>query len=304
MRDEFTAWAYGVGWNAVKRLPDRMARGLFERAADAAAARNGRGVQQLARNYRQVLGEGASDHELKRVVRAGMRSYARYWCEAFRLPTYSTADLERLCVDDNIHILTDLIDARQGAIVVLPHLANYDLVGAWIASRGYPFATVAERLEPTDLFDRFVAYRESLGMEVLPADGGAHVLVTLAKRLRAGGLVCLVGDRDLSASGVPVDFFGAPTRMPAGPASLALSTQSHLITADLYYDGPLMRVHLDEVVVPVAGDRRALVQSLTEQVAANFERYIASHPQDWHMLQHFWPGDREARVDDVDEVAS
>ena len=68
-----------------------------------------------------------------------------------------------------------------------------------------------------------------MGMEVLPLDG--RVLGTLAQRLRQGALVALVADRDLSRSGIDVEFFKGTARMPAGPALLALKTQAPLITA-------------------------------------------------------------------------
>ena len=84
------------------------------------------------------------------------------------------------------------------------------------------FTTVAERLKPESLYQRFIDYRESLGFEMLPLTGGERPpFEVLAERLRDNGIVCLMADRDLTRSGVQVDFFGEPTRMPAGSAKLA-----------------------------------------------------------------------------------
>ena len=110
-------------------------------------------------------------------------------------------------------------------ILSLPHMGNWDHAGAWLAGTGVPFTTVAERLKPESLFERFVEFRESLGMEVIPLTGGEQPpFKILAERLRSGGVLCLLADRDLTASGIEVEFFGSPARMPAGPAALAVDT--------------------------------------------------------------------------------
>jgi KDO2-lipid IV(A) lauroyltransferase len=157
---------------------------------------------------------------------------------------------------------------------------------------------VAERLKPESLYDRFVAYRESLGMEVLPHTGGS-AFGTLARRLRDGGLVCLVADRDLSASGVEVTFFGETARMPAGPALLAQQTGALLLPATLWYDEtPVMkgRVHAP-VEVPESGTRAEKTSFMTQALADVFAEGIAQHPEDWHMLQRLWLSDLEPRED-------
>jgi KDO2-lipid IV(A) lauroyltransferase len=159
-----------------------------------------------------------------------------------------------------------------------------------------PFTTVAERLRPESLYDRFVAYRESLGMEVLPHSGGA-AFGTLARRLRAGGLVCLVADRDLSASGVEVEYFGETARMPAGPALLAQHTGALLLPVTLWYgEEPVMhgRIHAP-VDVPATGTRVEKTSSMTQALADTFATGIAEHPEDWHMLQRLWLADLEER---------
>ena len=111
----------------------------------------------------------------------------------------------------------------RGAVLALPHSGNWDMAGVWMAQNHGRFATVAERLKPESLYNRFLAYRESLGFEVVPCPGGERSpFDVLGDRLRDNGVVCLMADRDLTRTGVQVDFFGEPTRLPAGPAKLAL----------------------------------------------------------------------------------
>ncbi|MCE3034945.1 phosphatidylinositol mannoside acyltransferase [Streptomyces sp. CMSTAAHL-2] len=290
--DRLSDALYCAGWSTVKKLPEPAAARLGRTVADLAWKKRGKGVLRLEANYARVV-PGASPERLAELSRKGMRSYLRYWMESFRLPAWSPERIRTGFDPKDIHHLTEGLDAGKGVILALPHLANWDLAGAWVTTElRTPFTTVAERLKPETLYDRFVAYREGLGMEVLPHSGGS-AFGTLARRLRDGGLVCLVADRDLSASGVEVDFFGEKARMPAGPALLAQHTGALLLPVTLWYDdSPVMRgqVH-PPVKVPDSGTRAEKASVMTQALADAFATGIAEHPEDWHMLQRLWLAD-------------
>jgi KDO2-lipid IV(A) lauroyltransferase len=291
VRERLTDLAYAAGWSAVKALPEGVARRLFQAGADRAVRSRGRGVRQLEANLRRVVGGELPPLLLE----DAMRSYARYWLETFRLPVmdreaiYAAADRHPIGVDN----LDKAYAEGRGVILVLPHMANWDIAAVWLVKHGMPFTTVVERLRPESLFRRFVAFRESIGMEVLPLTGGERPAAeVLADRLRAGRVICLVGDRDLSRSGVPVTFFGEPATMPPGPALLAIKTGAALLPAGLWFDGPSW-IHHIHPPVPTAttGRLRDRVVAATQAVADVFAADIAEHPADWHMLQRLWLAD-------------
>jgi phosphatidylinositol dimannoside acyltransferase len=288
-KDRGSDTAYSVGWAGLRRLPEPAALALLRLVADLAWVRRTRGVRQLQANLRRVRPD-ASESELWALSRAGMRSYFRYWCEAFRLPDLSPQVVLDSVVAHGEEAFWAAVHSGRGVVAALPHMANYDFAGAWAGAHGTPVVTVAERVRPERLFDRFVAYRAALGMEVIPATGGDDPMRVLADRLRAGGLVCLVADRDLSSRGVEVTFFGEPTRMPAGSAALALRTGAALIPVTLWYEGRSMHIRFHDALEKPAGTRRA-IQVLTQQIADVFAAGIARHPQDWHMLQRLWLAD-------------
>ncbi|WP_433548536.1 phosphatidylinositol mannoside acyltransferase [Streptomyces sp. CA-294286] len=294
-KDKLVDGAYGLGWAGVRKLPEPVANGLGRVIADRVWKRRGKSVLQLEANLARVVPD-AGPARLRALSRAGMRSYMRYWMESFRLPAWSRERIATGVEIQDIHRLTNTLEAGRGVVLALPHMANWDLAGAYATTHlGHPFTTVAERLKPESLFDRFVAYREGLGMEVVPHTGGS-AFGTLARRLRAGGLVCLVADRDLSASGVEVKFFGESTRMPAGPAILAQQTGALLLPATLWFDGTMMRGRVHPPVdVPETGTRAEKSSVMTQALADAFASGIAEHPEDWHMLQRLWLADLETR---------
>ena len=287
LKDRLADTGYGLGWSLLCRLPESWVRWAFQFAGDIAWRRQGHGVQLLEANLRRVIGPGPSGQELRRLSRDAMRSYARYWLEVFRLPVISQERILDGTLGIGAPALHALLAAGRGVVVALPHMGNFDAAGAWIISSGVAkFTTVAERLKPESVYLRFVAFRESLGFEVLPASGGNSRFGVLAQRLRAGGLVCLPSDRDVTGGGIEVEFFGEKARMMGGPAALAVQTGAALVPATLWYEGDYWAVHIhQEIPVPDGGDRRQKVAAMTQQVAGVFEAAIAAHPADWHMAE-------------------
>ena len=179
-------------------------------------------------------------------------------------------------------------------VFALPHMGNYDQAGAWIIAKGAgSVTTVAERVKPESVYDRFVAFREGLGVEVLPASGGtSSAFGILAQRLRAGKLVCLVCDRDVTGGGMEVEFFGEKARMMGGPAALAVQTGAALMPVILWFEGDGWGAHIhQEIPVPAEGDSEQKAAAMMQQAARLFEAGIRAHPQDWHMLQRVFVAD-------------
>jgi KDO2-lipid IV(A) lauroyltransferase len=257
---------------------------VFRVGADLAVRRGGKGIDRLAANLRRVVPDMS-----EALLRDAVRSYSRYWMEAFRLPSRSHKEIVATFTLENDHLLRAALAEGRGAIVALPHAGNWDHAGAWACLTGMPLTTVAERLKPEELFRKFVAYRESLGMEIIPMTGGQRPAIdVLADRLREGRLVVLLADRDLSARGVPVTFFGERAKMPPGPALLALRTGAPLFVAALWYD-EISRCRVDgPLPLPPAGERVERVAELTQSIADHLAAGIAEHPRDWHMLQKVW----------------
>ena len=280
--DQATTWGFLSGWRMVRLLPEQQARALFRVIADRIHARGGKGVDRLRSNLR-VVRPDLSDDGLETLVRAGLRSYLRYWCESFRLPSWPVEDLVRRTRTVDEHHLRDGLALGRGVVVALPHMANWDWAGTWACAEVTPLCTVAERLEPERLFDEFVAYRRTLGMEILPLTGGDPPLPRLEEWLRAGGLVCLLADRDLSRTGVDVLLCGTPARMPRGPAVLALRTGAALVPVTLHYGPDTMTVIFEPPVPHDHGDGG--VTRMMQGVADVFSAGIREHPQDWHMMQ-------------------
>jgi phosphatidylinositol dimannoside acyltransferase len=309
LRERLSSAAFRAGWGLVARLPESVARGLFNFGADIAWRRQGGGVQVLEGNLTRIIGTGRGSvspadspgtgvsrteaeegAELRALSRAVLRSYARYYLETFRMQVIPD---ERIA--SGMHVNFDQADLAlgymkngRGVIFALPHMGDFELTGKWIIGYGAgSFTTVAERLKPDAVFQLYLDFRQGIGMEVLPTTGGPHPFGVMAQRLRAGKLVCIVADRDLSDTGVEVDFFGEKALFPAGPASLAVQTGAALMPVSCWFEGDAeWGAHIyDEIPVPADGTRKEKAAAMTQALAVAFEDAIREHPEDWHMLQ-------------------
>ena len=285
------ALGYVSGWRLVRLLPERTALGAFGRIADQMHRRDGRSVQRLRANLARVRPD-LDGPALDRLTHDAVRSYLRYWAESFRLPSWPTDDLVRRARIVNEGTLRDAHAEGNGVVIPLPHMANWDWAGAWACATGMPLTTVAERLKPERLYDEFVDYRASLGMEILPA-GDAATFGTLVERVRAGRLVPLLADRDLSRSGLEVELCGRPARMPRGPAELARRTGAPLVPATLHYEGRELVITFHDRV-PV-GEGEPGTRVAMQAVAETFSEALRAHTVDWHMMQRVFVEDLSPR---------
>jgi lauroyl/myristoyl acyltransferase len=304
LRERLVSAAFSAGWSLVCRLPESWARALFEFGADIAWRRQGAGVQVLEGNLVRVLRTSAGDSlapsefgaELRALSRAVMRSYARYYLETFRLQIIPD---ERIL--SGMHVNMEQLDRTleymrggRGVIYALPHMGDFEQAGRWVILAGAgSIVAPAERLRPESVFQMFLAFRQGLGMEIVPTSGGPHPFGVMAQRLRAGKLVTIIADRDLSDTGVEVDFFGEKALLPAGPAALALQTGAALMPVACWFVGEdEWGAHIyDEIPVPADGDRKQKVAAMTQAMARVFEQGISEHPEDWHMLQKVFVSD-------------
>jgi len=308
MKRPDVARIYATAWRITGKLPDRLVRAGFRLVGDVTWLRRGEGVRRLEANLHRARPD-LDPATLRRLSLAGMRSYMRYFGEAFALVGVTPEQIDaRVRVSGNTEVIQRMRDGEM-IVMALGHLGNWDLAGAWAARNLGRVLTVAERLKPEELYQEFLAFREGLGLEIIPletAGGGVFRELVRGVKKPGGGLVPLLADRDLTARGVEVDLFGEQARVAAGPAALAIATGAPLCATAITYErltGARRRaagtawgivVDFSPVIVPDPElPKKDRVPALTQQWVDQLADRIRRHPQDWHMLQRVF-------VDDLD----
>lgn len=283
-----TYWQYRTMWGIAARMPDRLAWKLprwLGRLFHGMAS--GRQEEQVRRNLARVAGHPPGP-ELDALVREAYVEYGRYWLDSFRLHRMDPQQvLSRTTGDglENLQYLTDI----GGGIVATCHLGSWDVGAYFCYLNNWPLTVVAELLEPRRLFDRFLALRRDIGLEVVPLVPGGDMVTRLEQHVRAGRIATLLADRDLTKKGPVVEFFGEPCRLPPGPAALArrtgkpVSAGAFLATPDGW--------HAD-VRAPVDISHLSIDEG-TQVVAHELEHLIGTYPAQWHVFVRNWLADRE-----------
>lgn len=285
MIQQVVSFAYLLGWKIVRALPERTAYQLFDAMAKRSVRKRGKSFLRLRDNLRRVKPD-ISEGELDLLAASGMSSYLRYWCDAFRLPSWSKERLTSTVTIEGEERFRALVAEGKGVIVSLPHSGNWDHAGAYFSATGIPIISVAEKLRPERVFKAFLKYRERIGMKIYSAS--ENVLPALNKHLANGDVVALVADRDLSKSGIEVKFFDGIAKMPSGPAVLAIRNNAYLLVAHVTYTAVGIHIKFSEPLSPRVDSDSSSIEDLIQQSADFFARGISEKPADWHMLQRIW----------------
>ncbi len=291
--DFLAASAYFTGWKLVRLLPEKFAYSTFEQIGVITLHRNGARIKRLRSNLQRVCPD-KDTAAMDQLMSAAVSSYMRYWCDTFRSPDWSKERILATVTVTREDLLTTPMRDGRGVVVAVPHAGNWDHAGFYFCAMGFPLVAVVEKLKPEALFNKFLEYRQNMGMEILSTE--SRSMATLMQRAREGAIVALVSDRDLSRSGVDVDFFGYPARMPVGAALLAIRTGVPLITAQVSYTESGIHIEFNSVAIPTDGTDTERVSQVVQKCADLFAAGIAKTPQDWHMLQRIWvDGDFQER---------
>lgn len=218
-------------------------------------------------------------------------SYARYWALSLRLPSLSRGAIEAGHRVVGYRHVEAARAAGRGVILALPHLGGWEWSAFWLTrNRGVPVTAVVEALEPPELFEWFTAFRRSLGMSIVPVGPAAARQVLAA--LKRNEVVCLLADRDISGTGIEVELFGEKTRLPGGPAALAIRSGAPLLPTAVYFaDGGVLGVVEPPLDITRRGALRDDLARVTADLARAFEGLIRTAPEQWHLLQPNWPSD-------------
>jgi phosphatidylinositol dimannoside acyltransferase len=280
-------WGHIVGSAVVRLLPRRV----WYRVADVLLPLvlfgwSGQ-VRRAGTNMRRILGPGAAEHEVRRWTTLAFRNYARYTIDLLWLGGSSAAEREAATTIVGWEHIVEALGRGNGMVLVSAHLGNWDLPVSVLAGRGYPVNVIVETLEPPAWNERVQGIRERIGVKAIPMESGVRDLYAA---LRRNETVALVFDRPLESGGVPVQFFGAETRVPEGMARMALRTGAAVVGAVGVRRGDtILTLVSPPFDMPVTGDRNEDVRALTQTVVSWLEGYVRQYPGQWFMFRDFWP---------------
>ena len=285
-------WFYRLVACFVRALPIKGAYWLLLRVCDAMFFFNRRGARAVRGHLRIIfahLGVLPSRRILDGCARKTFQYFGKYLADFIRFRKLTAEGVRDNVSIQGLEHLEAIRDSKRGAIMLTAHYGNWELGGAFIASMGIPIHAVVRPVPSPALERIFNFFRQQRGLRVIPL---AHAATGIAKVLKRGEVVALVGDRDFTGNGRPHAFFGREASLPRGAAWFA-----HRLGVPVYMgfatrapdDSFILRIH--PPIDPAAVQTEDEIQ---EKIVAVMEATIARDPCPWFIFDPFWPRTPEA----------
>jgi lauroyl/myristoyl acyltransferase len=221
------------------------------------------------------------------IARASFYHMARNGIEflrAVRDPERAVRQVDLSSIRDSA-VLRQLRENGQSALVVMPHLGSWELLGLAGSACGYPISAVAHPLRNATIDRRITAARQMFGLQVIPSNGA---VAGLREAARASRLLVLIMDQNTRTDegGAFVNFFGLPVTMTRAPAVLARRLRLPLLAAACVRQGDCYRLVIDEI----SADAREFAddQALLQELANANERLIRAYPEQYIWTYKRW----------------
>ena len=286
-------YALRLAYLLLCRLPLSVLYGIAHVAGDASYLARAGARRGVMANMRRVMGAEASEREVRRAAREVFRNAARYYADLIYVPRM---DLQRFAREKleltGLEYILDAQRAGRGVVVTGAHFGNPDMATQGLAASGLRVLGLTEPLQPQALSDFTHWLRSHHGHEYRPATFGG--IKEAVRQLKRGGILCILSDRDVGGTGVPMEFVGAEASIPLGSVDLAMRTGADLIPAwARRLPGYRFEARIGPPVEPVrTGDYDADVRATARRLLAVFERELRADPGQWAVLEPIW-GDGE-----------
>ncbi len=249
-------------------------------------------ARQSVRSNLQVV-TGRDDVEL--LVFSTFRNFSHNWCDEMLLMRSTGEKLQALIGRrSSSKTLDQALEAGSGAILVSPHLGNWELGGLGLADLGYAVNVLTFR-EPDERVNELrEAVRRERGVRFIYVDrddSSPLAIIEAVNALRRNEVLAILGDRDGSSHTIRIDFFGRPTNIPVGAAYLALASGAPVIPVFVLMEekGRYATVMEEPIFFSGGhGEHGSAIRSGMKKLLAVFERYIREYPDQWYNLYDFF----------------
>ena len=243
--------------------------------------------EALRANLKVVLGKDTDEKRINHLVLMVFRNFAKYLIDFFRKSSFSEDYLTNTVTFKGKEQLHKCLSEGKGVILVALHLGNWELGGAILGWLKYPISAIVLEHSNQKVNEFFRNRRSIYNLKSIPL--GMQVKKCF-KLLKNNEMLAIVGDKDYTSNGIPVDFFGKKAILPKGPAVLSLKTGARLlfcIVAREKNDKFTMFFEEPDEYIPT-GDFESDVEGLMGQYVKVFEKYIKQYPDQWYAFEKIW----------------
>jgi lauroyl/myristoyl acyltransferase len=285
---------YVIGFYLIKVLPIKACYLLADTVANLYCIFAKEDRRSLAKNIKVVLAGEADDKVANKHAKDVFRNFARYLADFFKFSKLTQEFLNEKIKFEGLENIDKCLSEGKGAIILSPHLGNWELGAAIVAAKGYPVTAVVLEHKDKRIDDLFTSQRSINSLKVVPLGFSLRQCFTA---LRKNELLGIAGDKDYTSSGEYVKFFGKRTVMPKGAAVFSLKTGAPIIvSACIRLNGDKFLFSFKEPIKPEkTGDYQRDIHNLMGKYISLFEDYIRKYPGQWYAFQEIWKPEQITR---------
>lgn len=278
-----------LGLSTARTLPPQIASGLAQALGSIYYAFSWKRPEIVIENLLPAVdGEFSRAETLSREL---FQNFAQKLVDLWRYE--SGIPIEHLFSEwSGLEIFESAQRQKQGALIVTPHLGNWEFGAPILAKRGIKLLVITLNEPDPRLTEIRKASRERWGIETLVIGNDPFAFIEVIRRLERGEVVALLVDRPHPANAVTVKLFGKPFAASIAPAELARATGCKIIPVilprltDGYAAHTLPEIEYNRSELRLLENR----QVLTQRIMNAFEPVIHQYAAQWYHFVPLWRG--------------
>ncbi len=233
-------------------------------------------------NLRKSFGDKYNDSEYRKISAGSYRNIARGFIEYGLFPKLSKRDLSKYLSIEGEENIKKIKESGRGAVLVTGHFGSWELMGAFIARRGWPIDYLVGEQHNLLVNKIMNDHRRLFDIGLIEMGVAARGVF---KAVKEGRMVCMLSDQDAGNDGAVVDFLGRPASTPKGPAAFAIKTGAPLVCGFIIRNGARQKIIVEPPVeFHPSGNKENDIKKLTQIYTSLIEKYVRRYPDHW-----FWP---------------
>ncbi|MCB2231220.1 lysophospholipid acyltransferase family protein [bacterium] len=264
-------------------LADQVGAGLGRLTGTILGSR-----KRIARdNLQRALGDELTDEQIEAVIGDVFANIGRTLFELARFKRLTPAVIDRMIVSSGMDGIDAALAAGRGALVVVPHFGNWELGGAFLASKGYPVDMLVTTQHNSLVDELLTSLRQAAGMGIIRV---GRSVKNVFKALKQNRVIAIAADQHAPAAELVTDFFGRPAAAARGPALFAIRSGAPILPFCIRRERFDRHVIMPgpAVLTPDGVDEETAIRQMTEEYLAFFEKCIREYPAQWMWTHRRW----------------
>ncbi len=271
----------------IRKIPRKWGMTIGRSLAMAYYRFGGKQKTRVIENLRSVFKGERSEQEILELAKNVFLHFGTAGIDAIRIPVYVEKGFNHIVTPRNFHFAKENLSSGKSVIFLTAHFGNWELMGAWLASKGYPIKVVATPASDPRLDRLIVDTRNKAGYFNIARGKSPKEII---RAIKQGDYLGFLIDQDTDVKGVFVNFLGKKAHTPIGPVLLARKYDLPILPAFAYMKPDMTYVleFFPPIQLADTGKPGIDIITNTQRCSDAYESIIRRFPEQWAWMHKRW----------------